>query len=97
MRVRMAILVLVALGALPGRAPADEPDDAPTSKEIVRRQIEALHDLEHAETDEEAEEAKQRFDDASALEVHRRRAEIDDVIERGEKVPPSPRPPAPHP
>ena len=91
------MLLLGCLLVLPGRARAEEPDEPVSSREITRRQIEALHDLERAETDEEADEAMQRFDDASALEVRRRRDAVDDLIEQGGSLPPSPRPPAPHP
>jgi hypothetical protein len=92
MRVLMAALMLAALVAVPGRTPAGEPDDEPTSEEIVRRQIEALHDLDQAETDEEAEEAQRRFDAAAALEVKRRREAVDDLIEGGAPLPSSKRP-----
>jgi hypothetical protein len=88
----MAVVVLGALLAAPGWAPADEPDEEPTAGDIAREQIEALHDLEQAETDEEAEAAQQRFDDASMLEVKRRRAVVDDLIESGAKPGPSTRP-----
>ena len=79
------VMVVVALGAvlaLPVWAAADEPEDEPTAEEIVREQVEALHDLEQAETDEDADEAQQRFDDASANELRKRRKAIDDLIER---------------
>jgi len=92
MRVLMVILVLGALVAGPGRVPADEPDDEPTAEEIVRDQVEALHDLEQAETDEEADAAEERFDDAASLELRRRRAVVDDLIERGGTPAPSTRP-----
>jgi len=91
------MLLLGVLLMLPVRATAEEPDEPVGSREITRRQLEALRDLEQAETDEEAEEAMQRFDDASALEVRRRREAVDDLIEGGAALPPSPRPPAPHP
>jgi hypothetical protein len=96
------LLFLGCLLVLPARwAPAEEPDDEMDDRtyrqEITRQQLEALHDLENAETDEEADEAKQRFDDASGLEVQRRRSDIDDLIERGGSLPPSPRPGPPHP
>jgi hypothetical protein len=91
-RVPTSILLLGLALLLPGRARAEEPDEPITSRDISRRQIEALHDLEQAETDEEAEAAMERFDEASMLEVRRRRADVDDLIERGGELPPSPRP-----
>ena len=89
MRGLMAVVVLGAIVAMPRWVQAEEPEDELTSEEIVREQVEALHDLEQAETDEEADEAQQRFDDASALELRQRRAVVDDLIERGGKPAPS--------
>jgi len=101
MRSLLAILALGALMALPRWAPAEEPDDEMDERtyrqEITRQQIDALHDLEAAETDEEAEEAEQRFNDASKLEEQRRRSDIEDLIDKGGSLPPSPRPGPPHP
>jgi len=97
----LAVLVLGALVALPrsvsAEDPGDEVDERTFRREITRQQIEALHDLENAATDEEAEEAEQRFNDASQLEVRRRRADVDDLIDKGGSLPPSPRPGPPHP
>jgi hypothetical protein len=97
----LAILVFAVVVTVPRWVPAQqdyEPDDQRTLREqITRDQIEALHDLQNAETEEEAEEAKQRFNEASQLEVDRRRGFVDEVIERGGAVPPSERPPPPHP
>jgi hypothetical protein len=97
----LAILVLGVVVTMPRWAPAEEPDDAPdertSGRDITRDQIEALHDLENAETDEQAAEAEQRFNDASQREVDRRRDDVEDFIERGGALPPSDRPGPPHP
>ena len=101
MRDLLAVLVLGTLVALPrsvsAEEPGDEVDERTFRQEITRQQIQALHDLENADTDEEAEEAEQRFNDASQLEVQRRRVEVDDLIDKGGALPPSPRPGPPHP
>ena len=101
MRSLLAMLALAVLMALPRWAPAEEPDDEMDDrtyrKEITRQQIEALRDLENADTDEEAEAAEQRFNDASKLEEQRRRSDIEDLIDKGGSLPPSPRPGPPHP
>jgi hypothetical protein len=82
MHILTAFLALGALVAMPGWAPAAEPDDEPTAHEIVRDQIEALHDLEEAETDEEADAAQKRFDDAAGREVQERQKKIDRLLEK---------------
>ena len=101
MRGSLAILALAVAMALPRGVPADELEDEPDERtirqQITREQIEALHDLDNAETDEEAEEAEDRFNDASDREVQRRRAVVDDLIDSGGSLPPSPRPGPPHP
>lgn len=65
--------------ALAAGAPATE---YPTPEETLREQLQALHDLEHAETEEEAREAEERFDAASQQELERRREAIEKLIER---------------
>ena len=102
MRRFLAILALGLLVAMPRWVAADdvdeeEVDERTMRQQITRDQIEALHDLENADTDEEAEEAEERFNDASDREVQRRRAIVDDVIESGGSLPPSPKPGPPHP
>ena len=101
MRSLLPMLALGVLMALPRLVPAEEPDEEMDERtfrqEITREQIQALHDLENAETDEEADAAEQRFDDASMREVQRRRSTVDDIIDRGGSLPPSPRPGPPHP
>jgi len=49
---------------------------------VVREQLEALDDLEHAETDEDADAAADRFDDANRRDLERRRQAIDRLIEK---------------
>lgn len=82
MRGLVAILVLGGLVTAPSRVPAVEPKDDSALKPVTQQQLEALHDLENAQTDEEAEAARQRFDDASRQELERRRDSIEYLIER---------------
>jgi hypothetical protein len=102
MRGFLAILALGVAVAMPRGVLADdydgeEVDDRELQRQINRDQFRALRDYHDAETDEEAEEAEQRFNDASEREVQRRRQKIDDLIESGGSLPPSPRPGPPHP
>ena len=102
MRRFLAILALGAVVAMPRGVPADdldeeEVDEREIQRDINREQFRALREYHDAETDEEAEEAEQRFNDASEREVQRRRRNIEDLIESGGSLPPSPRPGPPHP
>ena len=78
----LAVLILGGVVAGPWPAPAAEPDDEPTSDEIVRDQLQALDDLQRAETDEDADAAAERFDDANRRDLERRRQAIDRLIEK---------------
>jgi succinate dehydrogenase/fumarate reductase flavoprotein subunit len=78
----MAILVLGAVLAGAGLVRAAEPDDGSPKDDVVREQLEALDDLEHAETDEDADAAAERFDDANRRDLERRRQAIDRLIEK---------------
>ena len=82
MRGFVGIVVLSLLMTAASRVPAFEPEDDSAGKTEAQQQLEALRDLEHAETDEEAEAARQRFDDASRRELDRRRDSIEQLIER---------------
>ena len=102
MRGFLAILALGIVIAMPRGVPADdydeeEVDDREMQRQINREQLKALRDYHDAETDDEAEEAEQRFNDASEREVERRRQKVDDLIESGGSLPPSPKPGPPHP
>jgi hypothetical protein len=74
------VLGLVLAGVRPG--PAAEPADESPKDDLVRDQLEALDELEHAETDEDAAAAEERFDDASRRELEQRRKAIDELIEK---------------
>jgi hypothetical protein len=78
----LAVLILGGVVAGPWPARAAEPDDEPTSDEIVRDQLQALDDLQRAETDEDADAAAKRFDDAAGHELEKRRTTLDTLIEK---------------
>lgn len=81
---RAALLVL-ALGAVllaRGTPRAADGGRVPTPEETLREQLEALDEIEHAATDEEARAAEERFDAASERELQRRRESIEHLIER---------------
>jgi hypothetical protein len=94
--IALAVFLLL-FGRARAEGPDEEMDERTYRQEITRQQIEALRDLENADTDEEAEAAEQRFNDASKLEEQRRRSDIEDLIDKGGSLPPSPKPGPPHP
>ena len=53
-----------------------------TEDELLDEHMDALRDYEQAETDEEAEKAKKRFEDASEREMNLRRGRLYRVLER---------------
>ena len=79
---RPALVALAVGAALVASCPVLAVDYEPTREETLREQLEALYDVEHAETDEEALAAERRFDDAAEREIQRRRRSIAALIER---------------
>ena len=81
MRHWIVLLALGALLAMPCRAPAGASDDEPTEDENVEG-WEALRDLEQAETDEEKNDAMERFEDASERGLQKQREKLNEALER---------------
>ncbi len=82
MRQFIALVALGALLAMPCPAPAGDSEEEPTEDELLQEHMDALRDYERAETDEEAEKAQKRFDDASERELKQRRERLEHAIER---------------
>ena len=71
----LVLLMVMAVGLLAGsgvaRAGEDDADDGDGRNANVRRQMEALHDMESADTDTDYDAAMQRFEDSSRGEAAR--------------------------
>jgi hypothetical protein len=81
MRAPLALL-LAGLLALAGPVRGEDEPPEMSPEEAMREQFEALYDLHHATTDEEARRAEERFEAASEEDLERRRRAIDRLIER---------------
>ena len=80
-------IAAVALGTLlalpcPAPAPAVDPDDEPTEDELLDEHMGALRDYQNAETDEEADKAQKRFEDAEQRERKLQRDRLNDALKR---------------
>ena len=82
MRYLIALVALGALLAMPCRAPAGDADEEPSEDELLQEHLDALRDYDRAETDEQAEKAQERFEEASKRELQLQRDRLDHAIER---------------
>jgi len=82
MRYWITLVALGALLAMPCPAPAGDPENEPTEDQLLDEHMDALRDYEQAETDDEAEEAQKRFEDASEQELKLRRDRLEHALER---------------
>ena len=69
------------------RATADQPSkeklrDEPSEDELLDEHMDAIRDYQEAETDEQAEKAKKRFQDAEDQELNLRRNNLERVLQR---------------